>query len=72
MGGVHKIVNFYLHNDLFPWRDGRISIPLSSSCSRKADESSLHISPDEFKANSISDIKTFKSSHQLSFHWRVK
>jgi len=38
----------------------------------KVDESSLHISPDELNANSISDIKTLKPSYQFSFHWRVK
>jgi len=57
---------------LFPYRDGRISIPLSSSCSGKVDESSLYISPYELNANSISDIKTFKSSYQFSSHRRVK
>jgi hypothetical protein len=56
-GDVHKIINFYLYNDLFPCRDGRISIPLSFSCSGKVDESSSYISPYELNANSISDIK---------------
>ena len=57
---------------IFPCRGGRISIPLSFSCSAKVDESSFYISPDELNANSISDIKTFKSSYQLSFDQRVK
>jgi hypothetical protein len=59
MGDVHKITNFYLYNDLFPCRDGRISIPLYLSCSGKFNESSFCISPDEFNANSISNIKIF-------------
>jgi hypothetical protein len=45
--------------------------PLSSSCSGEVDESSIYISPYELNANSISDIKTFKPSYQLSFHRRV-
>ena len=70
-GDVHKIINFYLYNDLFPYRDGRISISLSLSRSGEVDESSFYISPDELNANSISDIKTFKPSYQLSFHRRI-
>jgi hypothetical protein len=50
----------------------RISIPLSFSCSGEVDESLFYISPYDFNANSIFDIKTFKPSHQLSFHRRVK
>jgi hypothetical protein len=38
----------------------------------KVDESSFHIRPYEFNPNSISDIKTFKPSYQLSFHRRVE
>jgi hypothetical protein len=45
---------------------------LPSPCSGKVDESSFYIRPDELNANSISDIKTFKSPHQLSFDQRVK
>jgi hypothetical protein len=37
-GGVHKIINFYFYNDLFPCRDGQISIPLSSSYSGKVEK----------------------------------
>jgi hypothetical protein len=40
--------------------------------SRKVDESSFYISPDELKANVVSGIKTFKPSYQLPFHRRVK
>jgi hypothetical protein len=40
--------------------------------SDKVDEPSFYIRPDELNANSISNIKTFKSSYQLSFHRRVK
>jgi hypothetical protein len=40
--------------------------------SRKVDESSFYIRPYELNANSISDIKTFKSLYQLSFHRRVE
>jgi hypothetical protein len=65
---VHKIINFYLYNDLFPCRDGRISIPVSSSCSGKVDESSLHISPYELNVNSISDIKTLKTLKEYKWH----
>ena len=56
MGDVHKIVNFYWYNDLFPHQDRRISIPLPSSCPGKVDESPFYISSYEFNANSISDI----------------
>jgi len=52
--------------------DGRISIPLPSSCPGKVDESSLYIRPYELNANSISDIKTFKPLYQLSFHRRLE
>jgi hypothetical protein len=45
---------------------------LSPSCSSEVDESSFYISPDELNANSISDIKTFKPSYQLSFQRRVE
>jgi hypothetical protein len=45
---------------------------MPSSCSGKVDESSLYIRPDELNANSISGIKTFNPSYQLSFHRRVK
>jgi hypothetical protein len=55
----------------FPSRDRRISIPLFSYCSGKVDESSFYISPDEFNPNLISDIKTFKPSHQISLHRRL-
>jgi hypothetical protein len=72
MGDVYKIINFYLYNDLFSCRDGRISIALSFSCSGEVDESSIYIGPYELNANSISDIKTFKSPYQLSFHRRVE
>jgi hypothetical protein len=72
-GDVHKIINFYLYyNDLFPCRDTRILIPLPSPCSGNVDESSFYIRPDELNVNSISDIKTFKPSHQLSFHRRAE
>jgi hypothetical protein len=40
-------------------------------CSGKVDESSFHFSPYKLNANSISDIKTFESSYQLSFHRRI-
>jgi hypothetical protein len=73
--GVHKIINFYLYlcNDLFPCRGRRISPPpLPSSCSGKVDESLFYISPYELNADSISDIKTFTPSYQLSFHRRVE
>jgi hypothetical protein len=56
-GDVHKIINFYFFNDLFPCRDRRILIPLPSSCSGKVDESSFYIGSFELNANSISDIK---------------
>jgi len=46
--------------------------PLSSSCSGEVGESSFYISPYELNADLISDIKTFKSSYQLSFNRRVK
>lgn len=69
---VHKIINFCFYNDLFPCPDGRISIPQSSPCSRKVDESAFYISPYELNANSISDIKTFKPLYQLSFHRRLE
>jgi hypothetical protein len=72
MGNVHKIINFYFYNDQFPCRDGRILIPLPSPWSGKVDESSFYISPDELNTNSISDIKAFKPSYQLSFHRRVR
>jgi hypothetical protein len=52
--------------------DRRILTPLPSPCSGKVDESSFCISPDELNANSISDIKTFKSPHQFSFDRRVE
>jgi hypothetical protein len=44
----------------------------NSSRSDEVDESSLCILPYSLNANSISDIKTFKSSYQLSFHRRVE
>jgi hypothetical protein len=66
MGDVHKIINFYFYNGLFPCRDIRILIPLPSFCSGKVDESSFYISPCDLNANSISDIKPFKPSYQLS------
>ena len=53
--------------NLFSYRDRRIPIPLSSSCSRKVDESPLYICSDELTANSISDIKTFRSPNQFSY-----
>jgi hypothetical protein len=40
---VHKIINFHFYDDLFPCWDGRISIPLSSSCSGEVGESLLYI-----------------------------
>jgi hypothetical protein len=43
----------------FPYRDRRISIPLSSSYSREVDESSFYISSYELNANRISDILCF-------------
>ena len=46
--------------------------PLSFLCSGKVDESAFYVSPDELNANPISNIKTFKSSYQLSFHRRVE
>jgi hypothetical protein len=64
--------NVIIRLHLFPYRDGRISIFLSSSCSGKVDESSFYISPCELNADSISGIKTFRSSYQLSFHRRVE
>ena len=51
---------------------GQSQSPQSSSCSGKVDKSSFYISPYELNANSISDIKTFKSPYQLSFHPRVE
>jgi hypothetical protein len=52
---------------------GRANLfPLPSSCSREVDESLFYVSPCEFNANSISDIKTLKSLHQLPFYRRVK
>jgi hypothetical protein len=45
--------------------------PLPSPCSGKVDESLLYIGPYKLNANSISDIKTFKSSYQLSLHRRL-
>jgi hypothetical protein len=45
---------------------------VASSISGEVDESSFDISPYELNASSISDIKTFKSSYQLSFHRRVE
>jgi hypothetical protein len=69
---VHKIINFHFYNDLFHCQDARISTPMPSPCSRKVDESSFHIRPYELNPNSISDIKTFKPSYQLSFHRRMK
>jgi hypothetical protein len=45
------------------------SIPLASSCPGKVDESSFYIGPYELNANSISDIKSFKPSYQLSFFY---
>jgi hypothetical protein len=70
-GNIHKIINFYLYyNDLFPCRDRRTLIPLPSPW--KVDESSFYISPHELNANSISGIKTFKSSRHFSFHRRVE
>ena len=72
MRDVHKIINFYLYNNLFPCRDGRISIPLFSSCPGEVDESLLYIGPYGFNAKSISDVKTFKPLHQLSFDRRLE
>ena len=69
---VHEIINFYFYNDLFPCRDGRISISLSFFCPGKVDESWFYIRPDELDANSISDIKSFKTSYHLFFDRRVK
>jgi hypothetical protein len=66
---VHEIINFCFFNDLFRWWTGRISIPLSSSCPGKVDESSFHISPYELNSNSISDIKILSPSDQLSLHY---
>jgi hypothetical protein len=51
----------------FPAGAGESHSPLPSSCSGKVDESSFYISPYELNANSISDIKSFKPSYQLSF-----
>jgi hypothetical protein len=68
MGDVHKIINFYLYNDLFSCRDGRISIALSFSCSGEVDESSIYIGPYELNANSISDIKTLKTLKEYKWH----
>jgi hypothetical protein len=45
---------------------------VSSSCSGEVDESSFYIGSYELSANSISDIKTFKPSYQLSFRRRVE
>jgi hypothetical protein len=42
---------------------------VSSSCSDKVDKSSFYIGPYELNANSISFIKTFKPSEQLSLHY---
>ena len=56
MGDVHKIINFYWYNDLFPHQDRRILIPLPSPYSDEVDESSFYIGSDELNANSISDI----------------
>jgi hypothetical protein len=53
-------------------KTGESQSPLLSSCSGKVDESSFYISSYELNANSISDIKTFKSPYQLSFHRRVE
>jgi len=36
-------------------------------CSDKVSESSFYVSPEELNVDSISDIKTFKPLHQLSF-----
>ena len=47
---------------LFPCRDRRISIPLSSSCPGRVDEASFYIGSYELNANLISDIKTLKPS----------
>ncbi len=52
-------------------RSLRIKV-VSSSCSGKVDESCFYITPDELNANSISDIQTFKSLYQLSFHRRLE
>jgi hypothetical protein len=38
----------------------------------KVDEFLFYIGPDELNANSISDIKTFKTLYHLSFDRRVK
>ncbi len=56
-----------IRHDLFSCRGGRILIPLPSSCSGKVDESSFYISSYELNANSISDIKTFKSFISFPF-----
>jgi hypothetical protein len=48
---------------------GESQSPMSSCCSGKVDESSIYISPYELNANSISDIKTFNPSYQLSFFY---
>jgi hypothetical protein len=37
----------------------------------KVDEPSFYVSPNKLNANSISNIKIFKPSYQLSFHRRV-
>jgi hypothetical protein len=47
-------------------------IPLPSSCSCEVDKSPFDINAYALNANSISDIKTFKPSYQLSFDRRVK
>jgi hypothetical protein len=56
----------------FSYLDRRILIFLTSSGSGEVDESSIYISPYELNANSISDIKTFKPSCQLTLHPRVE
>jgi hypothetical protein len=46
--------------------------PLPSSCSGEVDRSLFYINPDNPKMNSISDIKSFKFSRQLSSHQRLE
>jgi hypothetical protein len=55
-----------------PAGTGQSQSPCPSSCSDEVDESSFYISPDELNENSISDIKTFKSSGARRGAWGME
>jgi hypothetical protein len=76
---LHESLAFFLNYPLsfLEWNEGCPEVAYEDDLVRilgsgEVDESSFYIGPYELNVNSISGIKTFKPSYQLSFHRRLE